>query len=141
MALSPLDELRERAAEVRFCGALCALAILRYLTDHSPRLSLSVLARIVSAAAIVRWQPAMPSSARQDETHLPLCLHSSLLQASTNDTALALLPLLERPPWVRRGRGGALQRCVGSAWHAVPPADRQRLGQYDGQVCSAACGC
>ena len=53
---------------------------------------------------------------------------------STNDTAMALLPLLERPPWVRRGRGGALERFVGGAWKAVEPAERHRLGQQDGQV-------
>ena len=45
---APLAELRERAWEVRFGGAQCALAILRYITDHAPKLSLSVLARIVS---------------------------------------------------------------------------------------------
>lgn len=44
----PLEELRERAGEVRFGAAQCGLTILRYLTDHPFRLSLSVLARIVS---------------------------------------------------------------------------------------------
>ena len=54
---------------------------------------------------------------------------------STNDTAMTLLPLLERPPWVRRGKGGALERfSAGSGWQAVPPAERHRLGQQDGQV-------
>lgn len=56
------------------------------------------------------------------------------LQVSTNDTALALLPLLERPPWVRRGKGGALERFSGGAWQAVEAAERHRLGQQDGQV-------
>jgi hypothetical protein len=48
LALSPLEELRERRGEVRLAAALCAPTLLRYLTDHAPRLSLSVLARIVS---------------------------------------------------------------------------------------------
>ena len=32
--------------------------------------------------------------------------------AGTNDAAMALLPLLERPPWVRRCGGGALLCAV-----------------------------
>lgn len=47
---------------------------------------------------------------------------------------MALLPLLERPPWVRRGKGGALERFSGGAWQPVEAAERHRLGQQDGQV-------
>ena len=50
VAQPPLEELRERCGEVRFGAALCGLTILRYLTDHAPKLSLSVLTRIVSGA-------------------------------------------------------------------------------------------
>ena len=50
-----MEELRERAAEVRFGAAQCGLTILRYVTDSccgsgSSKLSLSVLARVVRAA-------------------------------------------------------------------------------------------
>ncbi|KAI3437714.1 hypothetical protein D9Q98_000162 [Chlorella vulgaris] len=96
----PLEEFRERAAEVRFGAALCALAILRYITDHAPQLSLSVLTRIVSS----------------------------------NDTAMALLPLLDQPPWVRRSKAGAIEKFVGGSWRAVEPRERHRLTQHDGQV-------
>lgn len=48
MEQPPLEELHERAMEVRFGAAQCGLTILRYLTDHASKLSLSVLARIVS---------------------------------------------------------------------------------------------
>lgn len=34
--------------QVRFAAAQCSLTILRYITDHAPHLSLSVLARVVS---------------------------------------------------------------------------------------------
>ena len=51
MGRPPLEELRERAAEVRFAAAQCGLTILRYLTDHAPKLSLSVLARIERGGA------------------------------------------------------------------------------------------
>jgi hypothetical protein len=50
---SPLEELRDRAAEVRFGAAQCGLALLRYLTDHAQRTSPAVLARIVSRAEIL----------------------------------------------------------------------------------------
>lgn len=144
LALGPLEELRERAGEVRLAAALCAPTLLRYLTDHSHRLSLSVLARIVSAGV---W-PA-PGGFLAALLLLPwlCCAWLSLggcrapaghrllpLQASTNDTAMALLPLLDRPPWVRRGRGGATEKFVGGSWQAVEPRDRHRLTQLDGQV-------
>ena len=61
-------------------------------------------------------------------------LSTCATQVSTNDTAMALLPLLERPPWVRRGKGNALERFSGGAWQAVEAAERHRLGQQDGQV-------
>ena len=64
----------------------------------------------------------------------------SLLQVSTNDTAMALLPLLERPPWVRRGKGGATEKFAGGAWQAVEARERHRLTQQDGQVCGCCSG-
>lgn len=68
-----------------------------------------------------------------------LYLHCpALLQVSTNDTAMTLLPLLERPPWVRRGKGGAPEKFVGGAWQAVEARERHRLTQQDGQVGAAA---
>lgn len=65
----------------------------------------------------------------------PCLLHCSPpWKVSTNDTVMALLPLLDRPPWVRRGKGGAAERFVGGAWQAVEPRERHRLTQQDGQV-------
>lgn len=34
---------------MRFAAAQCGLTILRYITDHAPHLSLSVLARVVGS--------------------------------------------------------------------------------------------
>jgi hypothetical protein len=65
---------------------------------------------------------------------LQLVFTVCLLQVSTNDTAMALLPLLDRPPWVRRGRGGATEKFVGGSWQAVEARERHRLTQLDGQV-------
>ena len=63
-----------------------------------------------------------------------MCLTSRLV--STNDTLMALLPLLERPPWVRR-RAGKTERWGvegGMRWSTVEAADRLKLGQYEIQV-------
>ncbi|EFJ40689.1 hypothetical protein VOLCADRAFT_31395, partial [Volvox carteri f. nagariensis] len=43
---------------------------------------------------------------------------------STNDTLMALIPLLDKPPW----------KWVGNRWVVVPPADRLKITQTDGQV-------
>ena len=64
----------------------------------------------------------------------PLGMISRLV--STNDTLMALLPLLERPPWVRR-RAGRTERWGvegGMRWSAVEAEDRLKLGQYEIQV-------
>lgn len=71
MALSPLQELHDKRAEVEFGVAMCSLTILRYLTDYVGSLPLGLLTRLVSS----------------------------------NDTLMALLPLLEQPPWERRRKG------------------------------------
>ncbi|KXZ43602.1 hypothetical protein GPECTOR_85g332 [Gonium pectorale] len=57
---------------------------------------------------------------------------------STNDTLMGLLPLLDRPPWVRtRVPGGGrpvLEKWAGNRWAPVAPADRLKITQTDGQV-------
>lgn len=53
---------------------------------------------------------------------------------STNDTIMALVPLLDSPPWVRRTPKGKLEKFVGNTWTAVDPADRLKLTQTDAQV-------
>ena len=51
----------------------------------------------------------------------------------TNDTLMALVPLLEDPPWVRR-RKNQTEKRIGNVWTAVAPRDRLRLTQQDAQV-------
>ncbi|KAG2497473.1 hypothetical protein HYH03_004627 [Edaphochlamys debaryana] len=58
---------------------------------------------------------------------------------STNDTLMALLPLLDRPPWARTrtppgGGRPVLEKWVGNGWRAVPPQDRLKITTTDGQV-------
>lgn len=93
----------------------------------------------LTGASTGAW--AAPALCRQAASALafPCCalippLARPRTQVSTNDTPMALLPLLDRPPWVRRGRGGALERFSAGAWAAVEPAERHRVGQQDGQV-------
>lgn len=116
MAQSRRQELDDKKREVEFGVAMTSLTVLRYLSDHLSKLPMGALSRMVS----------------------------------TNDTIMGLLPLLERPPWVRtRMVGGATPAAAGGAaskpsrvmekwngqrWAAVPPAERLKMCQADGQV-------
>jgi len=62
---------------------------------------------------------------------LPLALLTRMVR--TNDTLMALVPLLEDPPWVRR-RNKKTEKFIGNVWTAVEPRDRLRLTQHDAQV-------
>ncbi|MEW5307426.1 MAG: hypothetical protein WDW36_009824 [Sanguina aurantia] len=55
---------------------------------------------------------------------------------STNDTLMGLLPLIDRPPWVRqrRGKGGGTEKWIGNGWSLIPPGDRFKLTPADVQV-------
>lgn len=91
LAMTPLEELEEKQAEVDFGTAMCALTILRYLTDYLPTLPMGLLSRLVS----------------------------------TNDSIMALLPLVDKPPWVRTRKGKVILggdgcRLMGlAAWQGV----------------------
>ncbi|CAG9466309.1 unnamed protein product [Pedinophyceae sp. YPF-701] len=121
LAMTPLDELESRDREIRHGTAICALTILRYLTDRPPDLPVGIVARMLS----------------------------------TNDVLMALLPLLDSPPWERRatrppppapqpanaGAAGkparprtVTERYNGNAWVEVEPRDRLRVSQCDAQV-------
>lgn len=51
----------------------------------------------------------------------------------TNDTLMALTPLLEDPPWVRK-RNKKTEKFIDNVWTAVEPKERLRLTQHDAQV-------
>ena len=67
---------------------------------------------------------------------------------STNDTIMALLPLLDEPPWQRRRRK-QLERYIHSRWVPVESRDRLKLalpeaqvpsvGAFSNQACTRAC--
>jgi hypothetical protein len=97
-------------------------------------------------------------------TSLPMGLLNRLTR--TNDTIMALLPLLENPPWVRQNKGKVrgfgqlvatpctgrpcripqvsaslwlqLERFSNSRWTTLSAADRLQLCQHDIQVRRAA---
>jgi hypothetical protein len=62
---------------------------------------------------------------------LPLAAAARLMD--THDVALLMVPLIENPPWVRRGARGAWQKYVGHAWADVPPGDLLVLTPPEGQ--------
>lgn len=62
---------------------------------------------------------------------LPLGVLTRMVR--TNDTLMALVPLLEEPPWVRK-RNKKTEKFIGNVWTAVEPKDRLRLTQHDAQA-------
>jgi len=62
---------------------------------------------------------------------LPLGVMGRLVSA--NDTIMALLPLVDQPPW-QRTRKGELERFTEGRWQVVAPADRLKVSQPDAQV-------
>lgn len=62
---------------------------------------------------------------------LPLGVLTRMVR--TNDTLMALVPLLEEPPWVRK-RNKKTEKSIGNVWSAVEPKDRLRLTQHDAQA-------
>lgn len=62
---------------------------------------------------------------------LPLGIVTRMVKA--NDTLMALIPLFEDPPWVRR-RNKKVEKYIGNVWTAVEPKDRLRITQHDAQV-------
>ncbi len=60
---------------------------------------------------------------------------------TTNDFPMALVALLDKPPWSRRRAAGGkarLEKWVDNGWQPVAPADRLKLTQSDAQVCVRA---
>lgn len=52
---------------------------------------------------------------------------------NTCDVLMALVPLLDNPPWVRR-RKGETQKFVQNKWASVERAERMKLTPADAQV-------
>eukprot|EP00879_Flechtneria_rotunda_P023002 GHRR01024313.1.p1 GENE.GHRR01024313.1~~GHRR01024313.1.p1 ORF type:complete len:665 (+),score=279.07 GHRR01024313.1:673-2667(+) len=65
-------------------------------------------------------------------TRLPLGVTNRLLGA--HDAVMALLPLVEAPPWVRQRKRGKVEKFISSRWQEVLPADHLMITQLDGQV-------
>ena len=54
--------------------------------------------------------------------------------AGGHDLPLALPPLLESPPWLRRGAGGRAERFADGRWQRVAPEEAGALGQPEAQA-------
>uniref|UniRef100_A0A7R9Z7P6 Uncharacterized protein n=1 Tax=Chlamydomonas euryale TaxID=1486919 RepID=A0A7R9Z7P6_9CHLO len=97
------------------------------LQDLETRSAELGFAAAMGSLAVLRYLTSAMGSA-------PMGLLSRLV--STNDTLMALLPLLDRPPWVRRrkGRTERFQVVGGMRWLAVDAADRLKLGVWEIQA-------
>ena len=105
LGTSPEEDLQEKEDEIRFNTALCALSVLRYITDYAPGAHPGAVTRMVS----------------------------------TNDVVMALIPLVDSPPWVRRRRVAGqkkrvLEKFVEGKWQAIQGDERVRVCKHDAQV-------
>lgn len=90
-------------------------------------------AAAMQCLSIVRYLSDQLSSA-------PMGLVSRLV--STNDSLMALIPLIDKPPWIRRrvigGKGAPKterwEAAGSSHWTAVEASDRLKLGQHEIQI-------
>uniref|UniRef100_A0A7S3QQL4 Uncharacterized protein n=1 Tax=Dunaliella tertiolecta TaxID=3047 RepID=A0A7S3QQL4_DUNTE len=124
---------------------------LRYLNDPQGGRRVATYKEL-SAAQLMAMSPEEELDAKVDETDfgaamcclsilryltdglttLPMGLLSRVV--ATNDTLMALVPLLDQPPWVRRRPNGAFEKWMNNQWQAVEAVDRFRLSQADAQV-------
>ena len=105
LGTSAEEDLQEKEDEIRFNTALCALSVLRYITDFAPGAHPGAVARMVSM----------------------------------NDAVIALIPLIDSPPWVRRRRvrdqkKRVLEKFVEGKWQVVQGDERVRVCKHDAQV-------
>ncbi|GMH44294.1 hypothetical protein BSKO_12228 [Bryopsis sp. KO-2023] len=81
-------------------------------------------ATAISAVTILRYLC-------ENITTLPMCVISRLL--CSHDTVMALLALIENPPWVRI-RKSKTEKFINNVWAPVEAFDRFKITQLDGQV-------
>eukprot|EP00750_Incisomonas_marina_P002104 INCI12085.1.p1 GENE.INCI12085.1~~INCI12085.1.p1 ORF type:complete len:658 (-),score=153.55 INCI12085.1:14-1987(-) len=120
-SLDPVADIERQAADIDFRTAVVAVFILRFLTAHVPKLSVTVMTRML-------------------ETH---------------DLVLAMVPLIENPPWVRKvkvakkpaaaggtssssggGGGGstwAWEKYDDHVWTTVQPGNLLTMSRCEGQ--------
>lgn len=67
-------------------------------------------------------------------TRMPLSVMTRMFD--THDVIVALVPLLENPPWTRKlpGDDGAWQKLVDLKWQNVDPVDLLKITKMEGQV-------
>jgi len=99
LAMTPIDELEEKDRELRFGTAMCALTILRYITDNPKALPLGIVSRMLS----------------------------------THDLPVALVALLDNPPW-ERYKDRILERFQDNRWQEATGADRVTVSQNAAQA-------
>lgn len=63
---------------------------------------------------------------------MPLGVTSRMLH--THDILLALVPLVENPPWTRRRQGGQTEKFIDQKWSRVTQQDLPLLTKLEGQV-------
>jgi len=108
----PLVDIENQSTDIDFRTAVVAVFILRFLTSHVAKLSVTVMTRML-------------------ETH---------------DFVLAMVPLIENPPWVRKTKAG-WEKYDDHTWAPVKPENLLTMSRCEGQpwlvlynlLCDAEC--
>ena len=131
MDQSPVDQLNDKLREIDFAVGIASLSITRYADGTLERDS--PWPGDAPSYSFLCWSPAWLNS-RYVTDHaksLPLGVTNRIV--NTCDLLMALVPLLDNPPWVRR-RKGATQKYTTNKWETVERSERLKLSKLDGQV-------
>ncbi len=91
--------LNAQYRKISFGVGVAALGVLRFISEHIPKLPLSAYTRVLD----------------------------------THDVPLAMVPLIENPPWTKRAPNGKWYKYANQAWTEVPVRELLKLTPTEGQ--------
>lgn len=134
MEQGPVEQLDEKLKEINFAVGIASLTIARYAEARYMVFS------VWNPSELWQQKPShapflpSPKPLRYLTDHakaLPLGVVNRM--ANTCDVLLALIPLIDNPPWVRRHKG-KIQKFQNNRWETVERSDRLKITKLDGQV-------
>jgi len=94
-----VGSLEAQYRKISFGVGVAALGVLRFISEHIPKLPLSAYTRVLD----------------------------------THDVPLAMVPLIENPPWTKRAPNGKWFKYANQAWTEVPVRELLKLTPTEGQ--------
>lgn len=112
--------------DIGFSTSVACVSLLRYVCEHLPKLQLSVMARVIDRHDALLLQVMRAAAGVPSPYPLP---------RTRPRTRPPQVPLIENPPWVRRGPppASSWQKWVGNTWVDVDARDLLKLSPCEGQ--------